>query len=122
MRPTILPGSPRDRTRIKERGRFHATRLEPVLRAPFPGRAAPGTDLLQRSSEQISVLLEQLDRVLREENGMVLTLGDCGHMVTLARIEALDKRMALEVSWPMPVLAYRDRLWSLAAVEEEMSD
>ncbi|MEM7745404.1 MAG: glutathione S-transferase family protein, partial [Pseudomonadota bacterium] len=93
--PAMLPSDAADRARVRERGRFHDTRLEPALRALFPflpGRSAPPESFPDAQADQVSTRLEQLSQMLGPVAGEALSLGDCGHPITFAWLDALQKR------------------------------
>ncbi len=125
--PPMLTGTAADRAKLRERSRFHDTRLEPELRVLFahlPGLPAAPTDLLDRQSKSLSARLAQLAQILAAtpDAGSELTLAECGFPITFAWISALQPRMALEIDWPEAVHAYHQRIENLGAVAEEMAD
>lgn len=123
--PTLLPGDAAARARARERGRFHDTRLEPAVRALFPylpGRATPPDGFIASQTTAIEARLVQLARMLEADAGRALTLGDCGLPITFAWLDALGPRMGFELDWPVPIMAYRDRLAAHEAVAEELAD
>lgn len=123
--PAMLPSDAADRARVRERGRFHDTRLEPVLRALFPfipGRSAPPESFLDAQADQVSTRLEQLSQMLGPVAGEALSLGDCGHPITFAWLDALQKRLELRLVWPDAIRAYRHRLATHSAVADELAD
>ena len=125
--PPALPGDPIRRAKCRERSRFRDTRLEPALRTLFPylpGRASPPDGLLIEKSAQLSALLGQLGLLLRDapDTGGSMTLADCGFPITFAWIDAMTPLMALQIDWPVEVIAYCDRLHALPAVATELQD
>lgn len=125
--PAMLPVGPGQRALVRERSRFHDTRLEPAVRELFqymPGRTPPPEGFIAMQSLTISERLAQLAQLLGKmpEAGMSLTLADCGYPVTFAWLDALIPRMGLKIVWPLPVLLYRGRLADLQPVAEEMVD
>ncbi|MEM1160314.1 MAG: glutathione S-transferase family protein [Pseudomonadota bacterium] len=121
----MLPEDVADRALIRERSRFHDTRLEPAVRALFPylpGRESPPDGFIDAQSEIISARLRQLAKMLRPDAGHELTLGDCGFAITFAWIEELTPRMELGVRWPGRLGGYRARVAALPAVSDELDD
>ena len=124
--PSMLPGDTAVRAKLRERGRFHDTRLEPAVRALFPylpGRAEASDGFLERQSAEISARLGQLARMLEDtpEAGATLTLGDCAYPITFAWIDALAPRMGWQIVWPDGVHDYRQRLAAAPAVGTELA-
>lgn len=119
--PPLLPDNLRDRARMRERGRFHDTRLEPQLRALFahilPDRRDVG--LNARQSAEISTRLGQLARMLGQDD-LAFGLGDVGYPATCAWIDALTPVLGLTIDWPAPVRAYLARLEEVPAVAAEL--
>lgn len=120
--PPLLPKNAQDRARMRERSRFHDTRLEPALRALFGNLAADRRDaeLNARQSRAMSERLGQLARLLDAAPDLAFGLGDCGYAVTFAWIDALTPRLGLHVTWPGPVRAYQAKLSDEAAVAAEL--
>lgn len=119
--PPLLPADAQGRARMRERSRFHDTRLEPALRALF-GNLDPArrdAELNARQSVAMSERLGQLARLLDAAPELAFGLGDCGFAVTFAWIDALTPRLGLQVNWPGPVRAYQARLSDQAAVAAE---
>lgn len=121
--PPLLPGHPQGRARMRERSRFHDTRLEPALRALF-GHLDPDrrdAQLNARQSVAITERLGQLARLLDAAPGLAFGLGDCGYPVTFAWIDALTPRLGLNIVWPEAVRAYQSRLSEEPAVADEFA-
>ncbi|MCV2873061.1 glutathione S-transferase family protein [Defluviimonas sp. WL0050] len=119
--PPLLPKNAQDRTRMRERSRFHDTRLEPALRALFGNLAADrrDADLNARQSIAMSERLGQFARLLDAAPDLAFGLGDCGFAVTFAWIDALTQRLGLQIDWPDTVRSYQARLSDEAAVAAE---
>lgn len=125
--PAALPGDPVARARVRDRSRFHDTRLEPSLRALFPylpGRTQPPQGRLSQGSAELSARLAQLANLLSHDPdaGKTLTLAECGFPITFAWMDTMQTRMSLEISWPDAVLSYRERLAALPPVAAELAD
>ena len=125
--PTALPGDAAERALVRERSRFHDTRLEPALRALFPylpGRAQPPRGRLSEGSAELSARLAQFANLLSQDPdaGATLTLAECGFPITFAWMDAMQTRMDLEISWPDAVRSYRERLMALPPVAAEVAD
>ena len=120
--PPMLPRNPADRAKMRERGRFHDTRLEPALRALFGSIAPDRRDaaLNERQSAILSEKLGQLSRMLETGPELAFGLGDCGFPITFAWIDALTPPLALSVAWPAAVLAFRARIEAEPAVAAEL--
>lgn len=121
--PDMLPGDAAARAKLRERSRFHDTRLEPELRALFPHmppRDCPA-DVAARQGARLSARLAQFAEMLGEGAGDALSLGDCGFAVTFVWMEAFDGPLPLRLVWPEAVLAYRARLGQHAAVRDELA-
>ena len=121
--PPLLPADPQGRAQMRERSRFHDTRLEPALRTLF-GNLDPGrrdADLNARQSVAIAERLGQLARLLDTAPELAFGLGDCGYPVTFAWIDALTPRLGLDIDWPDRVRAYQSRLSDEPAVADELA-
>jgi glutathione S-transferase len=119
--PPLLPADPQGRARMRERSRFHDTRLEPALRALF-GNLDPArrdAELNARQSAAMSERLGQFVQLLDAAPDLAFGLGDCGFAVTFAWIDALTPRLGLQVNWPGPLRTYQARLSDQAAVAAE---
>lgn len=117
--PPLLPASPADRARMRERGRFHDTRLEPALRALFGHIATQDAALNARQSVAITERLAQLARMLNHPLGF--GLGDCGFPISFLWIDALTPVLGLQIDWPEAVLAYRSRIEAETCVAGELA-
>ena len=123
----MLPVEIDKRARVRERSRFHDTRLEPEVRALF-AYIAPDS----RSSSVVEVQSKAISARLREFSTMhleprsgtreILNLGDCGYPITFAWIDALTQVLGLSVEWPDSVSEYRINLARHRAVAQELHD
>ncbi|MBT3789001.1 MAG: glutathione S-transferase family protein [Alphaproteobacteria bacterium] len=128
--PAMLPDNIADRARIRERSRFHDTRLEPALRKLFPtlNPALRDVELAKTQSLELTTRLAQLAAMLADDlvapdwPHSDLTLADCGFPITFAWIDALTPVMGLQVTWPDAVLAYRGIIETFPAVAAELDD
>ncbi len=126
--PPMLPKDAGERAKVRERSRFHDTRLEPALRTLFAhmGPAVRDLDLNQRQSIELSARLGQLGKFLEEssEAGQpgLLSLGDCGFPISFAWIDLLSPVLELQITWPDAVSAYREKVEAIEAVATEIKD
>jgi len=125
--PPMLPDVPGKRAKVRERSRFHDTRLEPALRAVFPQLREKTRDrtLIDAQAEAITARLGQLAVMLADNlvtEDAPLTLGDCGYPVTLTWIEALGPILGMEVAVPGAVADYLAALRAHKAVADELDD
>jgi glutathione S-transferase len=124
--PPMLPATPDERAKIRERSRFHDTRLEPEIRALFPFiKAIQGADdLIAAQAAAISEKLRQLADLLTEFPPRAdddLMLGDCGYPATFAWLDLLPAAMNFAIDWPDAVLAYRAHVERHPAVAAELA-
>ena len=122
--PPMLPSGAAARARVRERSRFHDTRLEPALRAMFaylPGRAIPPEGVIAQHAAAVNARLQQLAH-LPNPDAQGLRLGDCGYPITFAWMDALAPRMGFDIDWPPAVQAYRAWLNQQPAVAGELAD
>lgn len=117
--PPLMPRRAPERARMRERGRFHDTRLEPALRALFGSIKAPDAALSAAQSVVISDRLAQLARM--DLGDLDFGLGDCGYPISFAWIDALTPVLGLAIAWPDAVLAYRARIEAETPVAEELA-
>lgn len=122
--PPALPLLAADRAKVRERSRFHDTRLEPALRALFPTIARDKRDraLAARQSQEISTRLTQLAVLLEGALPERLTLGDCGYPISFAWLDLLSSPLGLEIEWPDRVNEYRSTVEAFPAVARELAD
>ena len=113
--PSLLPGTARERARIRFLSRFHDLHLEPPLRALF-AQAAPSTRddrVVTAKVAEIAGRLDQLEAALDAGGpyaaGPVATLADCGFPPTLAIADAL-----LPMLGNAPTFGPRTRRWRAA--------
>ncbi|MFM1992057.1 MAG: hypothetical protein RJA99_5014 [Pseudomonadota bacterium] len=86
--PSLLPGSPSQRARIRLLARFHDLHLEPVVRRMFPHvrRDAAEPEAVAALAEAFEARLAQLVSLATPGPwlaGDALTLADCGHAVSI---------------------------------------
>lgn len=121
--PPMLPDDVQGRARMRERSRFHDTRLEPELRRLFdhiaPDRRDP--DIVARQSAALSARLGQLARLLDTGPELAVGLGDFGLPVSFAWIDALTPPLGLDIDWPEPVRRYQARVLTAPAVAAELA-
>lgn len=115
----ILPGTARERARIRFLSRFHDLHLEPPLRALF-GQAAPSTRVaavIEARSADFARALALLEGFLDDAGpfaaGPVPTLADCGFPPTLAIADGL-----LPMLGHAPVPGPRTTRWRAALAAE----
>ena len=125
--PPMLPAEPAERAKVRERSRFHDTRLEPEVRTLFAHMPESGRDeaVLANRSHAISARLAHLGRMIeavppKPEHG--LTLADCGFPVTFAWLDGLTPKLGLEIAWPEAVTAYRTGLEEHDAIAAELAE
>jgi glutathione S-transferase len=117
--PLLLPTRITDRARMRERGRFHDTRLEPAVRGLFPFVAAPDPIAAARAVATIATRLDQLAVLL--DHQLPFGLGDCGFAPTFLWIDLLTQDTGQTLDWPAPVSAYRAQLQEVPAVAAEIA-
>ena len=123
--PAMLPQDLIARAKVRERSRFHDTRLEPALRVLFAylDTQEPDRSVCDTQSKAITARFGQLACML-DGTGPddPLTLADCGFPITLSWIEALTPRFGLTVEWPQAVTAYREIIVRHPAVANELAE
>lgn len=122
--PAMLPKDRVQRARVRERARFHDTRLEPRIRALFPALmgTACGTAERAAAGEALSERLAQLKELLQHAPpGKDLTLGDCGYPISFTWIEILQERLALRIDWPDSLHTWSQELMRHSAVADELA-
>ncbi len=120
--PPLLPDGVEARARMRERARFHDTRLEPALRGLFAHVAPAGRDpaVVARQEAEINKHLGRFVGLLAAAADLPFGLGDCGLPVSFAWIDAIAPAVGAEIVWPEEVRAYRARIEAVPAVAEEM--
>ena len=119
--PAMLPTNPIQRARVRERSRFHDTRLEPALRQLFKfiPRASRPVDEMALLGQAVNDRLAQLGGLLNQApvTSDALTLGDCGFAVSFEWMEALSKDEAmLRIQWPESINRWRQQIVAHSAV------
>ncbi|MBS9715801.1 glutathione S-transferase family protein [Pseudohalocynthiibacter aestuariivivens] len=124
--PAMLPDDLTGRAKIRERARFHDTRLEPALRQLFSliPKAARDDARLRAGGEVLSRHLKTLARLLETAplSRDALWLGDIGFAISVEWIAALEQAIGLPVNWPDAIRTYREDLRRHAAVDAELSE
>lgn len=117
--PALLPGTARERARIRFLSRFHDLHLEPPLRALF-GQAAPSTRdpaVVAARAEAFGRLLALLETLIDDRGpfaaGPAPTLADCGFPPTLAIADGL-----LAMLGRPPAYGPRTRRWRAAVAAD----
>ncbi len=123
--PSMLPEDIALRAKVRERSRFHDTRLEPEVRKLFPfiDEVKGNNKIIGKQSEQISLRLNQFSRLFcnRNNTSHQLTLGECGFPITFAWIESLTPFLDLEIEWPDSIIQYKENLCQHKAVSDELA-
>lgn len=125
--PAMLPNSLTARAKVRERSRFHDTRLELEIRAlslhltsgePItPERVAASSQILSAKLKQLAQILETTP-----DAGKELSLGECGFAISFVWIDEIAPALELEIDWPSRVLQYRNRLGTLPSIIDELMD
>lgn len=125
--PSLLPGTARERARIRFLSRFHDLYLEPPLRALF-AHAAPSTrdaNVVSARAAEIGRRLAQLDAALDPDGpyaaGPIPTLADCGFAPTLAIADALLPMLGHTAAFGARTRRWRDALGSEPRIESVMA-
>lgn len=122
--PALLPENPAARARMRERGRFHDTRLEPELRRLF-AHIAPATRdkaIVAAQTIALQARLCQLAQMLSDTPPLPFGLGDCGLIVTLEWLEALGPHLLPGLGLPAAVRDWQERTLAVGAVAAELAD
>ena len=119
--PPLLPATAADRARMRERGRFHDTRLEPELRRLFPHIAPAARDAggVATQAQALQTRLDQLARMLADGPALPFGLGDCGLVPTMEWLDALGPRLGLGLTIPAPLRDWQARIHAVPAVAAE---
>ncbi len=122
--PPMLPKRLELRAQMRERSRFHDTRLEPELRSLFPYIAPDNRNqaAINEQSRKITARLNQFSQMLDASNDLddELSLGDCGFPISFVWLEELALLLGLTVVWPEKVHHYRARINNIPAVKLEI--
>lgn len=120
----MLPVELTQRAKMRERSRFHDTRLEPEVRALFPHIVPEQRDPqgIEVQSQIIATRLKQFAKMLAADGELSdqFGLGDCGFAVTFVWLEALSPVLGLNIIWPQEVHLYRERINKIPAVHAEL--
>lgn len=121
--PAMLPKGLVARAKVRERGRFHDTRLEPALRAMYPLLKTRDPQALAQGFSEIDRHLAALDLLLRTDGLSTrdLMLCDAGFAVTFEWLVSLEDALSLDLNWPDAVGEYRQTLSKHAAVVDELA-
>lgn len=121
--PALLPATPRARAVMRERGRFHDTRLEPELRRLFAHVAPTGRDLGLVAAQAVAIQarLDQLGRMIGAAPDLPFGLGDCGLVVTMEWLAQIDPVLSLGLRMPDPLLGWQERVSAVPAVAAELA-
>ena len=123
--PPMLSECLNSRAQMRERSRFHDTRLEPEVRKLFV-HISPGNrdqSAINLISSSISARLLQLSQMLDSNSGMnnALGLGDCGFPISFIWLDELTRILALKIIWPENIYLYRQRINEIPAVKAEIN-
>ncbi len=122
--PPMMPAPLNQRAKVRERSRFHDTRLEPALRALFPIVKAGGgsAETVDTATDAITARLAQLARMLDDPLAPtdMLSLGDCGLPITFDWIDVICGGLKAPIEWPERVTEYRQWLDTFPAVTDEL--
>lgn len=121
--PPLLPVIAAHRAAMRERGRFHDTRLEPELRKLFAQIAAATRDaaVVDAQARALQTRLDQLARMLVDGPALPFGLGDCGLVVTMAWLDALGPRLDLGLTVPVAVRDWHARTSAHPAAAAELA-
>lgn len=119
--PQMLPSDPLERAKIRERSRFHDTRLEPALRALFAYIGSKGRDVVSEKWQLVGERLEQMERLLPDKVDH-LTLADCGTPISCAWIDCLSIHFQMDLVLSDRMKSYLTGLSQHAAVARELGE
>lgn len=121
--PAMLSGTADIRAKIRERSRFHDTRLEPSVRTLFAhiGKSKREDEFL---AKQWLVLRERFVQAepLLPQKVSELTLGDCGFPITCTWISELAAHFDLPDLLNLKMRDYLQQLNDFEAVSDEIID
>ena len=108
---------------MRERGRFHDTRLEPAIRALFPHAPKQGRDqgAVDRQAREIAARLAQAALMIEAAEPLPFGLGDCGFPISFVWLDALASALSLDLPQPAELAAYRERIGQVPAVAAELA-
>ena len=122
--PAMLPVDLIERARVRERSRFHDTRLEPAVRQLFKyiPRSNRPEDLVAELGEAVNERLRQLGEMVSKTppQSDSLTLGECGFAITFEWLDALGIEI-VPIQWPEPVAQWRQQIIKHDAVADELT-
>ena len=119
--PDMLPGDVLDRARVRERSRFHDTRLEPSLRSLFPLISSdPDARTIEEKWGELAERLKQIDPLLPKTLPS-LTLADCGLPITCLWIDRLTTHFNATPILSERLQRYLDDATVHKAVADELS-
>lgn len=120
----MLPDQLDKRAQMRERSRFHDTRLEPELRAIFPFIAPDNRNraAINEQSRKISARLLHFSKLLDANSDLndELGLGDCGFPISFTWLEELAPILGLAINWPENIQRYHGRISQFPAVKAEL--
>lgn len=122
-KPEMLPGNASERAKLRERSRFHDTRLEPTLRALFAhiDNTKRDNEFVEKQWGVLGERLTQLETMLPSELD-TLTLADCGIVVTCTWINQLSSHFGLPSLLNTQVKNHLQRLGKFDAVATELAE
>ena len=124
--PPMLPQDIEQRAKVRERSRFHDTRLEPELRKLFPyiDEKNPDVSIIMKQSKALSMRLNQLATELTSDGISItneLNLSDCGFPISFVWMDVLTPVLGLTIDWPDPVVEYKNKVIKHTAVADELN-
>lgn len=123
--PAMLPRDLTLRARVRERARFHDTRLEPALRLTFSN-----FDPRTRDAAEISAASAEIEKRLTALAALLrvplprdsLWLGDCGLIITLEWLDIMVEYGVLPpLDFAPEIVLYREDMAAFAAVQAELA-
>lgn len=130
---SMQANTPLLRALVRQRSRFHDTRLEPSLRGLFgwlsTGHDTGDTSLAASVETKLDIIqqrLDQLGQLLEMENEQLsrsrLWLGDCGFAASFPWLELIELQSGRAFDWPEQVLNYYHQLEAFPAIAAEYTD